>query len=186
MQSAWKVGLFVVVFAALFIAGFTIVGKSLFRTPKDTYFAIMEDTGGVDPGSRVKMAGVTIGHVRDVDLLGPKEVRLVLDIDKGVFIPKDIALGGSASLLSLSESKLELVSAKGVDAGRLPVGSTVYLKGGSLLSSVLPEGEEVLTELKATLKATRELLSDPALKAGLTDVMDGTKNTLASLDKVLG
>src|SRR5687768_17711290 len=118
MQSAWKVGLFVIVFAVLFIAGFSLVGKNLFKTPKDTYFAIMEDTGGVDPGSRIKMAGVTIGNVRDVDLLGPKEVRLVLDIEKGIFIPKDVALGGSASLLSLSESKLELVSAKGVGAGK--------------------------------------------------------------------
>ena len=186
MQSAWKVGLFVVVFAALFIAGFSIVGKSLFKTPKDTYYAIMEDTGGVDPGSRVKMAGVTIGNVRDVDLIGPKEVKLTLDIEKDIFIPKDVALGGSASLLSLSESKLELVSAKGFGAGKLPVGSTIYLKGGSLLSSVLPEGEEVLTELKATLQATRELLSDPALKAGLTDVIDGTKVTLANLNRVLG
>ena len=186
MQSAWKVGLFVLVFAALFIAGFSIVGRSLFRKPVDTYFAVMDDTGGVDPGSRIKMAGVTIGHVRSVDLIGPKEVKLTLDIQKGLFMPKDVALASSASLLSLSEAKLELTSAKGFDAGRLPVGSTIRLKGGSLLSSVLPEGEEVLNELKATLQATRELLSDPALKAGLTDVMAGTKNTLATLDKVLG
>ena len=185
MQSAWKVGVFVLVFAGLLIAGFSIVGRSLFRKPSDTYFAIMENSGGIDPGSRVKMAGVTVGNVRSVQLLSPKEVKLTLDIQKGTFIPKDIAMGGTASLLSLSEAKLELVSEKGLAAGKLPVGSTIYLHAGSMLSSVLPEGEEVLEELKLTLRATRELLSDPALKGGVTELMAGTKNTLASLDKVL-
>jgi phospholipid/cholesterol/gamma-HCH transport system substrate-binding protein len=185
MQSAWKVGLFVIIFAGLLIAGFSIVGRSLFRKPSDTYFAIMENSGGIDPGSRIKMAGVTIGNVRSVQLLSPKEVKLVLDIQKGTFIPKDIAMGGTASLLSLSEAKLELISKQGTAAGKLPVGSTIYLHAGSMLSSVLPEGEEVLEELKLTLRATRELLSDPALKGGVTELMDGTKKTLASLEKVL-
>ncbi|MDQ2987407.1 MAG: MlaD family protein [Armatimonadota bacterium] len=186
MQSAWKVGLFVLVFAALLIGGYTIVGQSLFRKPTDTYYAIMEDVGSIDPGSKVTLAGVGIGTVRSIDLLGPKEVRLTFAIQKGMYIPKDIRFSSSTSLLSLSEEKVKLVSDLGEEAGRLPPGSTIYLKKGSLLSSVLPEGDALIKELTATVQATRELLSDPALKAGVTDLMKGTKTTLAALDKVLG
>jgi phospholipid/cholesterol/gamma-HCH transport system substrate-binding protein len=185
MQSAWKVGLFVLIFGALLFAGYSIVGNSLIKTPKDTYYAVMEDVGSVDPGSKITMAGVGIGSVRKLELKGPKEVLLTLEIDKGMFVPKDVRLGSSTSLLSLSEEKLELVSDKGFEAGKLPVGSTIRLKKGTLLSSVLPEGEETFKELNLTLKATRELLSDPALKSGVTELMAGTKTTLSSLDKVL-
>jgi len=185
MQSAWKVGIFVLVFAALLFAAYSIVGNSLVRKPTDTYFAIMEDIGSIDPGSAITLSGVGIGSVDSVKLLGPNQVQLKLAIDEGTYIPKDVRIGSSSSLLSLSEEKIKLVSDLGAKAGRLPVGGTIYLKKGSLLSSVLPEGEETFRELNLTLKATRELLSDPALKAGLTDLMSGTKETLASLDTVL-
>lgn len=185
MQSAWKVGLFVALFVALVVAGFTLVGNSLFKKPVDVYYGVFEDAGALQIGTGITMAGVRIGTIGDVDLISPKVARAKLNIKKGVFVPKDGKLTTPANLFSLGEASLQIVSEKGFDAGRLPVGSTIPAMKSSLLKSVLPEGEETIRQLNETLKATRDLLSDPALREGITGTLAGTQRTLLALNKVL-
>lgn len=61
MQGAWKVGLLVVVFGVLLVAGFQFLGKSVFAQPTDEYYAELESVEGISEGTKVLMAGVPIG-----------------------------------------------------------------------------------------------------------------------------
>jgi len=184
MHSASKVGLFVIVFGVLFYFGYGLVGNSLVRKPVDTYFAVFDDAGGLTAGTMVSMAGVKIGKVTKVELKSAKEASMVLAIDRGIFIPADAKLRVPSSLFSLGDAKLEVVSAKGNAAGRLPVGSTIPGLKGSVMGSMLPEGEETIRQLNATLKATRTLLEDKGLREGLTNVLASTNQTIKTLDSV--
>ncbi|MGI8923292.1 MAG: MlaD family protein [Fimbriimonadales bacterium] len=186
MASAWKIGLFVIVFGALLIAGFSVVGNSLFKKPVDTYYGDFADIGGLQAGTMVTMAGVKIGSVSDVDLLNPKIARAKLSIEKGTFIPTDAKLTVPTPLFSLGEATLQVITERGKDAGKLPVGSTIPAVKGSLLKTILPEGEQTFRELTETLKATRDLLSDPELRGRIKGVLTGTEQTLVALNKVLG
>lgn len=184
MQSAWKVGLFVLVFGVLFYFGYSLVGNSLTSKPTDTYYAVFDDAGGLTAGTVVSMAGVRIGKVTKVSLENAKQAKMVLAIDKGTFVPMDSQLRVPSSLFSLGDAKLEVVSAKGNAAGKLPPGSTIPGLKGSVLSSMLPEGEATIKELNQTLKATRDLLGDPALRDGLKKVLASTDRTIQTLDRV--
>jgi phospholipid/cholesterol/gamma-HCH transport system substrate-binding protein len=185
MQSAWKVGLLVAVFGVLFYLGYGIVGNSLVKKPVDTYYALFNDAGGITSGAIVTMAGVKVGKIAKVELANPKQARMTLSIAKGVFVPNDAILMVPSSLLSLGDQRIDLVSERGVLAGRLPVGATIKGMKGSVLQSVLPEGETTITELNATLKALREMLGDGGVRKNLVAVLDSTNKTISSLNTVV-
>ena len=94
MQSTAKVGLLLVVFVALFVGGYAILGKSLFAHSGDVYYVTLSDAGGVTEGTQVLMAGVSVGTVTQIKLTSPKVARMKLDIVKGTRIP----LGSSVKL----------------------------------------------------------------------------------------
>lgn len=185
MQSAWKVGLFVLIFIGLVIAGYTLVGNSLFKKPVDIYYGEFEDVGGVQPGAVITMVGVKIGTVTDVSLVSPKKARMTLAIQKDRFVPADAQLSVPSNLFSLGEQRLELVSEKGFEAGRLPPGSTLPGLKGSVLKSVLPEGEATIKQLNETLKAMQSLLGDEGLRDRIKAVLDSTNQTVKSLDLLM-
>src|SRR5215469_11561413 len=88
MQGAWKVGLLVVIFVALLIGAYAILGQSLVQQATTRYYGDFADAGGVSIGTPVLMAGVKIGQVKDIALPTPTVARLTLDIDKKFHIPE--------------------------------------------------------------------------------------------------
>ncbi len=118
------VGLFVVV--VLLILGWltTQMGKFSFKhKPTYTIYAPFKDVSGLDINTKVKVAGVTIGVVRNIELKGSKAV-VTLAVYKKYRIPKNsIALIKSKSLLG--EKFLEIQFGN----------SNKYLKNGDYLTN---------------------------------------------------
>ena len=78
MQSAWKVGALVVVFAALILATYAILQRSLFAKKTQDYYVLFDNAGGLDTGARVLLAGVQIGTVSKVELISAGQARATI------------------------------------------------------------------------------------------------------------
>jgi phospholipid/cholesterol/gamma-HCH transport system substrate-binding protein len=176
MQAAWKVGLLVVVFAALFVGVFGFLERALFAPQTRQYFAVFPDAGGLTSGSRVLLAGVQVGEVARVELSGPNEARAVLAIGERVRLPVGTRAVIPSSFIGIGDRQVELIApaearefiaANGVIPGSLR----------SPIEGILPDSEKTLSELNATLTAMRELLEDQELREGVAGLMASATGT---------
>lgn len=178
MQSAWKVGLFVIGFVVLVVVGYSLIGASLFRKPKDVYYGEFSDASGIEKGAIITMAGVRVGEVRAVELRGPGSARMTIEVAKGTFIPRDAMLVIPTGLFSIGEQRVDIVSAEGEKAGRLEVGGTMRGIKASVLQTLLPEGDKTLSALNDNLVAIREILGDENFRARLNTILATTEASI--------
>ncbi len=177
MQAAAKVGILVVVFVGLLFGAYAVLGKSLFSKETEAYFAEFADAGGVTPGTRVLMAGVRVGEVESVVLVGPSLARLALRIDKGTVIPEGTVANLPTSLIGFGDNPILLVPPAKVE-GRIGPGGTLVGMRRSALDGILPDSKQTVKELNATLAATRKLIEDTELRGSLVSLMETGNKTM--------
>lgn len=190
MAGAWKVGLLVVVFIGLFLGGYAIFGKSLFKVEVDTYYAELPDAAGVNVGGPVLMSGVKIGQIAKVELPTPNMARLTLEVKKGQTIPAGSSVTIPASLIGFGDNPVMVVPGKG---GAMAAGDTMKGSRGSPIDALMPEAKETLTELNKTLVATRAmladaqgLLTDERLIGGVNKLMSTSERTVGQFGQLAG
>ncbi|MFY9235530.1 MAG: MlaD family protein [Fimbriimonadaceae bacterium] len=171
MQGAAKVGLLVVVFVGLLIGAYALLGRSLFAAVPDTYYAAFEDAGGTPAGTPVLMAGVPIGKVEEVELVGPKQARMKLAIDKGTRIPAGSGAVISSSLIGFSAAPIEIVPPADPGAGTMALGATLAGTRKGAIEGLLPDTKQTVLELNKTIIAARELLEDKELRTSMTSLI---------------
>lgn len=186
MQSAAKVGLLLVVFIALLVGGYAVLGKSLFAPPVVRYMADFPDAGGITPGTPVNMAGVPIGTVAEVKLLSPKQARMSLDIKEGVQIPAGSVALIPSSLIGLGQNPLEIVPPERLTGAVASKEVPLVGKKGSPLDSFLPNSGETVGELTKTMAAVRKLLEDEQLKGRFETLMATSNQTIDKFGKLAG
>jgi phospholipid/cholesterol/gamma-HCH transport system substrate-binding protein len=184
MESAWKVGLIVVVAVGLVIAGYQLVGERLFTEPVDIYYAEGPDVAGIQPGAAVSVAGVVIGRVQDVRLGDVGLARLTLAVRKGTKVPKGSYVEIPSSLISIGEQRVAIVPPES-STTLLSPGAVLDIRRETSLADVLKGSQDTIKELNQTLAATRELLSDPELKQGLKDVLRSTDKTIQTAGNLM-
>ena len=162
----------------LLVAGYTLIGKTMFPEKKDIYYADFTDAGGVKGGAVITMAGVSIGRVVRVKLISPTQARMELAINLGTFLPDDAVLSVPTSLFAIGEQKVEITSKKGPEAMRLEPGSVMRGQKSTALGGMMPEASGTLTELTETLKALREVIGDKSLKNRLENILISTDKTI--------
>lgn len=178
MESAAKVGVFVVAFVTLIVTGYTLIGKTLFPEKKDIYYADFADAGGVKGGAIISMAGVSVGRVVRVKLISPTKARMELAINVGTFVPDDAVLSVPTSLFAIGEQKVEITSKKGPNAMKLSPGSIIKGEKATALGGMMPEASGTLNELTETLRALREVIGDKSLKNRLENILISTDKTI--------
>ena len=178
MQSTAKVGLLLVVFVALFVGGYAVLGKSLFGHSGDSYYVTLSDAGGVSEGTQVLMAGVSVGTVTHISLLSPKVAKMNLEIIKGTRIPVGSTVQLPTSLVGFGDSPVTIVPPEGDVSTILTPGATLNGFKGSPLDSILPEGRQTVAELNKTMVAFRKILEDQKLQGKVTDLLTTTNKTL--------
>ena len=176
MQSTWKVGLFVVLFAGLLLGAYAVLEKSFFAKPVDAYYGEFRDAGGVTTGSVVLMAGVKVGQVKEIKLLNPNLARLELEIDHGTKIPKGSTALIPASFIAIGDKTVTILAPQGATDVLMP-GDTIPGSLGSPLDALGPQGGQTLEEVNKTLVAMRGLLEDKGLKNDLKDLMKTVNDT---------
>jgi phospholipid/cholesterol/gamma-HCH transport system substrate-binding protein len=88
----------------------------------DTYHASFAEIGGLKSGNEVRVAGVTVGNVKGIELKGD-HVDLTFKIDKGIDLGRDT--GAAIKVRTLLGSEFLALSPSG--AGELKKGSTIPL-----------------------------------------------------------
>lgn len=184
MRNAAKVGLLLVVFVILLVGGYSILGKSLFAQKPDRYLANFEDAGGVTEGTPVLLAGVNVGMVSKVSLLGPHLAQLALDVKPKTFVPEGTQVVIPSSLIGLGSNPVTLVPPErtsGVAADR-----RVPLEGrrGNALDNVLPNSKETVAELTRTMAAVRKLLEDQKLVGRVETLLATSNQTIERFGKL--
>ncbi|MEW5884608.1 MAG: MlaD family protein [Armatimonadota bacterium] len=178
MESAWKVGLLVVIAGLLIATGYQLVGERLFKEPVDVYYAEGADVAGIQPGAAVSVAGVVVGRVREVGLSDPAQARLTLALKRGTQIIEGSMVEIPSSLISIGEQRVAIVPPEGGKGGYLAPGATLPIVKETSLSDILAGSKDTIAELNRTLVATRELLSDKELKDQLQSVLKSTDATI--------
>jgi len=121
-----KVGAFVLAALAVLIFGsLWIAGSSFFGAPRLSYKVLLKDSQGVQDGDRVRVAGVSVGRIRGVDLRPDQAwpVSLTVAIRPSIRLKQDASARVQTSGL-LGSSFLELVPGS-IDAAPLPGGSEI-------------------------------------------------------------
>lgn len=177
MQGAWKVGLLVVAFAALFMGAYAILGRSVFAPKTSTYYADFADAGGVTVGSRVLLAGVHVGQVADVRLLDGRKARLELQVSEEVEIPSGTVAVLPTALIGIGDRQIELTPPATPSQGALAKGAVLPGRIRSPLEAMIPDSGATIANLNDTLLATQKLLGDEGLKAKIGQLLESGSKT---------
>ena len=196
MGNATKVGVFVVAFVAMLYAGYTFVGKSLFAAKTVKYFAKFSDAGGINQGSRILMAGVSVGTVEKIELVSPTEAKLTLSVKPEIKIPDGTVAELPTSLTGFGEQVLILMASTtktmdkfGETAGsvnNLIVTNQTQLNQSLASATKSMKNIEVLTAELSKMAKTGKIQGD--LEATLTNVKNASEQgnkMLAELNKIV-
>ncbi len=174
----FKVGMFVVMALAL-LAGLVIKSGDFYMKPGYELRLVFETVSGIDTGSPVRLAGVTVGEVKDIQVLRNAEGETVAEvharIDPGVRIEEDakprISVAGF-----LGDKYVEILpgtsSAKMVGNGGVLMG-----KEHSNMDDVLTSGQRLIGKMDYAMDNVNEVVANPEFKSAV-------KGTFVNADKV--
>lgn len=186
----WKVGVFVVV-SLLALAVLLVSFSKNTGLFSPTYEILMEsrNVGGIIPGAKVKMAGVTIGDVRSVDLPQDSEhVVLRLEIlsqyaiHKGAKFRIESAgfLGDQYIFISRGDTAAEELQDGAVVQGEEPFNLEQTARSAASLLETFDETASLLK--KAAERLDQSLLSEAALQ----DLTNAVGNLRTASDRAVG
>lgn len=182
------VGFFVIVaFVLLSVMVFFISGVYLFR-PGYSLFVNYDYVSILDKGAPVRMAGVRIGEVNQVELryqeeTGKTRVRIKLFIEKGIDIRKNYEFNIQGTHI-LSEPHIEITPKVG-GAPVLLDGSEV--EGAALvpIENLIASAHKIAENLESFSGDLKDIFSDDGSNQALKNILVNLSKVTESLDKVL-
>jgi len=154
-----KVGAFVLAALATLIFGsLWIAGSSFFGAPRLSYKVLLMDSRGVQDGDRVRVAGVSVGRIRGVNLQPGAEwpVTLTVAIRPSIRLREDASAKVQTSGL-LGSSFLELVPGS-TDAAPLPEGSEIRGTPSGGLEDAMERVGEITEKAVGVMDQVSEIL----------------------------
>lgn len=182
MKLEAKIGLFVVVALIALLSLSTQVTK-LGKFGQDGYkvFAYIEDASGIEKHTSVRMNGVNIGSVEQIDIEG-KRVKLTLLINKDIKIPLDSTVIVAQESL-LGSKMINILS--GDDVAMLENGSTIV--GSKQYASFDQTSDSVnaaAKELELLMRDFRSTLDEEHRKA-IQDMIIAFRDVGVGLDSMV-
>jgi phospholipid/cholesterol/gamma-HCH transport system substrate-binding protein len=161
--SDLQIGVFVLAALGVLIAGsLWIAGGGLFVARDVHYDVLLESSGGVVAGDRVRVAGVAVGRIQEV-LLRPDDgwpVQMRVAVKETVGVHADAsAVIATSGILGTSFLQIMPGSA---DAPPLPPGSTIHGVPSSGMDAALEQLTEISTKLMGILDQTSLLVDNIA------------------------
>lgn len=174
----FKVGIFVLLALGL-LAGLVIKTGDFYWKPGYNLRIVFGSASGIETGSPVKLAGVTVGEVKEIHVVrgadGQTQVELRCWINQGVYLEDD-AEPRISTMGLLGEKYIEIFPGTG---GNKPVGNEGILGGHTSASvdDVMNSGQQLIKTMDAVMGHVSQVVSDPEFKAHL-------KGTFVHADKV--
>jgi ABC-type transporter Mla subunit MlaD len=152
-----KLGLFVVLSAAV-ITGLIVAFLGISVAPGARYYVFTDDAEGLDVSVPVKLRGVRIGRVTELELVsdGQLGVRVEIQVDKDARIQADAR--AYLELAGVSGLKLINIRDGSPKAPRLPPGSEIAV-GETTLDKLSSQSEMLLARAGKALDSTDRLLT---------------------------
>jgi phospholipid/cholesterol/gamma-HCH transport system substrate-binding protein len=201
-----RVGAFVLAALVLLIAGsLWIAGSSWFAPRRIDYVVRMADSGGIQPGDRVRVAGVPMGKIRDVELRPGDELPVSFRISVRQEVPISVDASARVMTSGMLGTAFLQIEPGSPGARRLEPGGEIRGEGamgfedvmvrlavtGEDLRRVLVQASDILSrtsaDLEAVLAGARRALDEEnlsnlrALLAGLNQMADSSGPRLVSL-----
>ncbi|MCQ2956149.1 MAG: MlaD family protein [Opitutales bacterium] len=170
--EAIRVFIFTFLGIGLIAVVYTLLGSSQRLNKAENYYtakASFTDLRQLKIGDDVRIAGVPVGHIRDLYLEGAKGVAILV-IRKKITIPEDsIAFIGTAGMLGANYIAIE----PGRSSLPLQSGASLYTQSAPDLNSVLKEMSELLRVNQENLNRIVSNLADVTHQLTTTDGLMG-------------
>ncbi len=156
MSRELKVGAFVLVSVAIFMATFVYVAGIQMRGGRVRYKTYFKYAGGVDPGSTVRFGGMKAGTITTIHPSpeDPTKIEVLFEIKQGVPVNAD-SVATLTSLSPLGDKYLEITT--GTDkARRLPGEATIPSTEPVSIDDLAKEASAVIPTVQSTLEDVRK------------------------------
>lgn len=181
---AVKVGIlvFLAVVALVLVLGF-LRGWSF---GKNTYaiVLVLDNALGMMEGDLVRMAGVPIGDVEALDLTTQQRAKMTLRINRKYQIPEGSQFIARVGLL-IGERYIEIVPNRSTDKFLKP-GARITGQVPRRIEDVLPDAQELVTNLTVASRQLREILGDETLRSGFRQSIGNVELATNRLCETLG
>lgn len=180
-RSRWSdvtVGGFVLAALVLLVVGtLWIAGSGPFGARGRHYTVLLTDSAGLQPGDRVRVAGVSVGRIRTVELRpdDARPVRMRVGVRSDVAIHVD-ASAEIATTGMLGQPFLQIEPGSS-SAALLDDGGSIEGRGGAGIGDALAEVGELSERAKALLDQASELVRTVSTEIG--PVLDGLEQMLS-------
>ena len=177
MKTEAKVGAFVIVCAAIFLATVYRVSNAQIRGARIPYRTYLRYAGGLEPGADVLFGGIKVGQVTAVrpDPQDPTRIEILLDVRQGTPLnAKSLAKLGSVTVIT---SPVISISMGSNDAPRLPANSEIP----SLETISLDDTER---KIVALADSAQTLLQ--AVHTDVNEVTGDARQLIANLNEIAG
>lgn len=168
-----KLGVFVSIGIAAFIFGIYFIGErqQLF-TSTFRVIGVFRDVGGLQAGNNVRLSGITVGTVANIDVVSDSSVRVEILIDESTrrFIKKDaIASIGSEGLMG---NKILIITPG--------TGGKMAIENNDTVQTSIPLSlDDILASVKSTIDNASSITKD------LSKVTSGIESGKGTIGKLL-
>lgn len=185
-----KVGIFALIaIVILFIIIFSIGDVYLFIRPGYNIKAIFGFVSGLDVASPVRLAGVTVGEVKDLKVFYD-EADHRTKVEALVWLKRDVNIRKDAefyinTLGFLGEKYIEIISAGPEEVGFLSSGDTVMGRDPVPIEKLTMMGQAITAQLSEGLEALNEVIGDPETKAALKETLQNSAQFTRDLKELV-
>lgn len=182
ISREFKVGVFAILVIGVSWWGIKWLGGQDILKRSNTYYAYYDDVTGLQESSRVRLRGVIVGNVQEIELLGDS-VKVELSIESkyaDMITSNSTAEIGSAGLMG----GMEVYIVQGDSEAILEDGETI--KGRTkpdMLGSLADKGGELIEGLNQTVSEVNTLLGGNSEK--LTQFVANLESMSSSIDGIL-
>ena len=194
MRDSWsaaKVGMLVIAALAASYAGYRLVNEQARGSGKGYQIhAIFNDASGLVPKSRVLIAGIQVGYIDSIKLVGDR-ARVDVHVDDGVPLYQD-SLIAKHSMSILGEAVLAITPGN-IQTGRLPAGGEIQIQRetpstDAILTNVARISESVLRiteQIERTFGTDQGGEQMKLALSSLTEALQGINRTIQTNEVVV-
>lgn len=152
------------------------------------YRTIVRDASGIFPKTPIKVAGISAGRIKDIEL-ADNNALITFEVLEKVFIPKDSVLR-IKTVGFLGDKYLEIVV--GTKTDRLGENGLIPAEEGGGMENLIRDASEVMGDVKVIVKNIKESLTpedrDPPLQkimGDLEELVSNTKEATATMKRLM-
>ena len=178
----FKIGIFAIIVIGVSWWGIKWLGGQDILKRSNSYYVYYDDVTGLQESSRVKLRGVSVGNVQEIELLSDKvKVELSIEAKYADMIPANsIAEIGSSSLMGgmeiyiLQGDSEEIMANGGTIEGRMRP---------DMLGTLADKGSELIDGLNQTVSEVNTLLSSNG--ENISQLIANLESMTASIDGIM-